>query len=126
MNSLDDRRRLRRLSFAVPVRLHTRHGLQQGTSRDICMTGMLVTGVQQLPLGTRCQLELVLTSGLEEVTVRGQGEVVRHLPPTPTGEPGLGLRLFDLDETSQEYLWQVIRRNSAPPAGGSVSTAGAG
>ncbi len=126
MNCLDDRRQLRRLSFAVPVRLYSTQGLQQGTSRDICMTGMMVTGVQALPLGTVCALELVLTSGLEEVTVRGRGEVVRHLPPTAGGEPGLGLRLFDLDETSQEYLWQVIRRNSAPPTDGSASTVGAG
>ena len=118
MEGTDERRRLTRLPFAVEVRLRAGELALEATTRNVAMRGLMVTGTPLLPLGTACQVEIVLSSGLEEARITGQGEVVRHLQDPDTGQPGMGIRLVELDDASQERLWRVIRFNSPGAAAG--------
>jgi c-di-GMP-binding flagellar brake protein YcgR len=113
MSEFADRRRLTRLPFAVEVEVHTQDRTIRAQTRDINMQGVFVAQEEpHLPLGTQCQVEVVLSSGEGKMGIRARGEVVWQGRDPESGQAGVGIKFTEMDAHSQEVLWLVVRYNS--------------
>ena len=110
MTEMEEKRRQSRLHFSVAVQIQANEQIMAGRTDDICTTGLRISDVDPLPLDTVCDLEMKLSSGDMELSIKGQGKVVRHIDEG--GSRGMGIQFVELDEYSQDVLWRVIRYNS--------------
>ena len=112
MTEFANRRRLMRLPFAVEVELHAKDYTFKSQTRDINMQGVFVAQEQPLPLGTECQVGVILSSGDGQMVIKARGLVVWQGRDPESGLGGVGIRFLELDSHSQEVLWLVVRYNS--------------
>ncbi len=76
------------------------------------MQGIFVAQENPLPLGTECQVEMVLSSGEEKMLISANGQVVWQGRDPESGLGGVGIKFIELTPDSQEMLWRVVRYNS--------------
>ena len=112
MSSTQEKRRQSRLPFSVDVQIRTPEHTTTATTKDICTTGLFVREVEPFPLDTECEVEILLSSGDEELPIKARGRVVRQVEGLQEGLQGMGIKFVEMDDSSQETLWQVIRYNT--------------
>lgn len=83
----------------------------EGWVVNISASGMLVTEVPMLPVGTECEFELELPNGR---FVRGRARVVRHARPRRERVTGFALRFITFDEGCADLLRSWCETHSSP------------
>jgi hypothetical protein len=73
---------------------------------DISVNGALIEIEEKIEVGTACEFELVLGSGLSEVYLIMPSEVVRHT------ETGLAVTFSDVDDINQFHLENLVKYNT--------------
>jgi len=107
-----------RVPLEVPVQIR----LPADVARDIVLfhtanisqTGALLTGFRSLPFGTRFEFSMTLPE--DDVSIRGQAEVVRRTDLDREGLEGIGIRYVNLTEGGREKLNGFIENQLARPA----------
>jgi CheY-like chemotaxis protein len=74
---------------------------KEGWVVNISTTGMLVTDLPMLSVGSQCEFELNLPNGR---VVRGRAEVVRHAKPRRERVTGFAVRFVEFEGDSRELL----------------------
>lgn len=82
-----ERRAARRVRLEVPVEIHGKEGVFEGTSEDISTSGIFVRTSRLLHSGKKVKLRFDLPHGRVEVTA----VVVRFRTPSKSGPAGVGL-----------------------------------
>lgn len=109
----NDRRRSR-IPFRARALLRFDGHTVEGSTQDLTMEGLFV-GCDEPPAeGAECDIDIRLTSGADELPIRGRGRVVRHCR-----DPlGVGIEFTAFEPGSEETLWRVVRYNSPTDADG--------
>lgn len=79
----------------------------EGWVVNLSSSGMLVDGVEALPVGARCRFELALDGSA--AAIGGEGEVVRQSRPGMERVRGVGIRFVAIDGDGRERLEAGLR-----------------
>jgi c-di-GMP-binding flagellar brake protein YcgR len=110
----ENERRHPRLNFAVQVEIKTADQTLIASSRDICMRGLFIGGVDPLPMDTTCDVAIELESGHNRLVIKARGKVVRQVEGIVPEAKGMGVEFTDMETVHQERLWRVIHYNTLP------------
>ncbi|MBN2496493.1 MAG: PilZ domain-containing protein [Deltaproteobacteria bacterium] len=102
----------RRRHLRAPVRMQARYWSQDELTDRYISTlsegGLFISTVEPLPLGTRIELEIMLTR--DDYSLRVQGEVVSVVRADPHAERcGMGVKFIDLDYEQKLVIYQLVR-----------------
>ena len=108
MNNAPNQRRVSRLPVQLFVEIrHDDICLSSNKTHDVSMKGLFVHTGKTLPIGTPCQVKLIL-QGEQSIDVRGR--VVR------VTNAGMAVEFYEGDLQSYERLRSLIAFNSPNPA----------
>ncbi|HEU0031115.1 MAG TPA: FHA domain-containing protein [Kofleriaceae bacterium] len=105
-----DRRRHDRHSMELPL-IYVSSELEiEATTRDLSHSGVFVSTQILDPIGTQCQLTILIDGG---PALRVSGVVRRVVTHNDRGEPvGLGVELHDLGESERSWIDVAVQRMS--------------
>jgi len=106
-----DRRRADRMSIEIPI-VYTSADLEiEVMTRDLSLTGVFLCSDVLEPVGTPCEL-VILIDGAPPIRARG---VVRRVVETEEGEEpvGLGIEFLALGGAEQQWLEQTIAKTKS-------------
>jgi uncharacterized protein (TIGR02266 family) len=99
-----------RVNLRAPVelrlRLHDRRAQARLTTHNVSVSGMLVRGGREFPVGSRLTFELALPDSTR--LVRGDAVVVRHSSQAREGVEGIALRFVTIDVDAEERLREFL------------------
>jgi hypothetical protein len=104
----DDRRRHTRVDFSTKILLKARDVEIEttGSTRDLSMKGVYVSTDRQVPLGTECQVTVLLSGGIETLTLSMKARVAR------VEAGGIGLSFDSMDLESYTHLKNILMYNA--------------
>jgi len=104
----EERRRKSRVQFMAQVRLKPENDmlLLEADVKNISMNGMYVISDMKVPVGTMCEIEIVLSGLSDEFDVSLRGKVVRH------DQDGFAVEFEAVDIDSLQHLKNIIMYNS--------------
>ncbi|MBZ0113580.1 MAG: PilZ domain-containing protein [Thermoanaerobaculia bacterium] len=105
-----------RFMLRMKVQLEDGSQLALGQTDNVSRTGMLVTGGEAYPLGSKLSFEFFL--GNESSPVSGQGVVVRHTTPGRESMGGMGIRFDDFEKDGKRRLERYLDRLESDAAVG--------
>lgn len=79
----------------------------EGSSKDLSLKGVFVNTTEEIPLGAKCKVKVLLTGMIEEIVLQMQGDVVRK---TPSGI-AIDFNLMDID--SYTHLKSIVKYNAS-------------
>jgi len=88
-------RRNNRLLVEAPVDIRSSDNTVRGTVRDLSLSGIFVSSGQLLPIDTPCEIEILMTTGSQELRIKGQTRVARIEENGKTGESGMGFSFIE-------------------------------
>ena len=107
----DDKRRRTRVHFKTQVVLKT--GISEikagAKSSDISMKGMFITTDEKIPVGTPCDIEIVLSGTTSRLALNIEGVVARR------DKGGLGITFNSMDVDSYFHLKNIVMYNAKDP-----------
>ena len=99
-----------RVNLRAPVelrlRLHDRRAQARLTTHNVSVSGMLVRGGREFPVGSQLHFELALPGSIR--LVRGDAVVVRHSSQAREGVEGIALRFVTIDVDAEERLREFL------------------
>jgi hypothetical protein len=107
MNNGPNQRRFSRLPVQLFVEIrHDDICLSSNKTHDVSMKGLFVHTRKTLPIGTPCQVKLMLDASLGEQSIEVRGQVVR------VTNAGMAVEFHEGDLESYEHLRSLILFNS--------------
>jgi len=110
-NMGDDKRKRTRVHFETQVVLKT--GVSEimagANSSDISMKGMFVSTDEKIPVGTPCDIEIVLSGTTSRLALNIEGVVAR------LDKGGLGITFNSMDVDSYLHLKNIVMYNAQDP-----------
>jgi hypothetical protein len=106
-----ERREKTRVDFKTSIVLKTDQSEIHidGNSRDLSLKGIFIHTGEQIPIDTRCEVEVNLTGMTEQLNLYMQGRVVRKAPN------GIAVEFDSMDLDSYTHLKNLVRYNAADP-----------
>ncbi len=104
----NERRRHKRVVFSTRIYVSA-SGIEidtPGDSRDLSLKGVFVKTDKSLAKETPCHVKVVLTGGVEEITLNMKARVAR------IESNGVGIAFDSMDLDSYTHLKNIIRYNS--------------
>jgi hypothetical protein len=104
----DERRRYTRVDFSTRILLNA-GGIEiqaDGSTRDLSLKGVYITTRERIPLGAECRVTILLSGGLETISLSMKARVAR------VEETGLGLSFESMDLDSYTHLKNILMYNS--------------
>lgn len=104
----DERRKHIRVHFKTRILLCA-DGIEidaEGSSKDLSMKGVFITTDKHLPLGTACDVKILLSGGIKDLELTMEATVAR-VEPT-----GIGLAFDSIDLDSFTHLKNIVLYNS--------------
>jgi hypothetical protein len=107
----DERRKRTRVQFSTQVIIKTEDSeiRAEANSEDISIKGVFVNTEEKIPLGTPCDLEILLTGTSTKLALTIKGVIARH------EEAGLGITFDSMDLDSYMHLKNIILHNVSDP-----------
>ena len=98
------------LRFMLRMKIHLEDGRQLalGQTDNVSRTGMLVSGGEAYPIGSKLGFEFFI--GQESSPVIGHGVVVRHTTPGRESIGGMGIRFDKFEKDGQRRLFRYLDR----------------
>lgn len=91
-----------RASVDLRLRIHDNRSQMRLSTHNVSVTGMLVRGGREFPVGSQLHFELVLPDSAR--LIRGHAVVVRHSSLAREGIEGIALRIVTFDSDGAERL----------------------
>jgi c-di-GMP-binding flagellar brake protein YcgR len=91
-----------RASVDLRLRIHDNRSQMRLSTHNVSVTGMLVRGGREFPVGSQLHFELVLPDSAR--LIRGHAVVVRHSSLAREGIEGIALRIVTFDGDGAERL----------------------
>lgn len=76
-----------------------------GSSKDLSLKGIFVNTDKEIPIGSECEVEVILTGMVEDVVLKMNGKVMRK-----EGE-GIGISFESIDLESYTHLKNIVMYN---------------
>ena len=106
----DNRRKYSRVGFATRIEIILKADGKQvildANSKDLSLKGLFVETDQQFPLKTRCEVNIHLSGGIDDIKLAIQGCIVRQT------ESGIGIVFESMDVDTYTHLKNIVRYNS--------------
>jgi hypothetical protein len=105
---MEERRKEVRVSFKTEVVLSCGdHKIAaRADSKDISLNGVFVYTDQRLPIGSFCNLDIMLTGSSSELSLRIIGKIARE------GDEGIGIAFEGMDIDSYFHIRNIVRHNT--------------
>ena len=110
-NMGDDKRKRTRVHFETQVVLKTDVSeiTADANSSDISMKGMFISTNEKIPVGTPCDIEIVLSGTTSRLALNIEGVVARR------DKGGLGITFNSMDVDSYLHLKNIVMYNAEDP-----------
>ncbi len=107
----NDKRKRTRVHFETQVVLKTDVSeIKAGAnSLDISLKGMFISTDEKIPVGTPCDMEIVLSGTTSRLALNIEGVVARH------DKGGLGITFNSMDVDSYLHLKNIVKYNAKDP-----------
>lgn len=107
----DEKRKRTRVHFETQVVLKTDVSeiTAGANSSDISMKGMFVSTDEKIPVGTPCDIEIVLSGTTSRLALNIEGAVARQ------DKDGLGITFNSMDVDSYLHLKNIVMYNAQDP-----------
>lgn len=107
----EERRKKTRVDFATQVILRTDRSeiVAEANSKDISTKGMFVNTEQAVPVGTTCDVEILLTGTSTKLALNIKGIITRQ------DGHGLGITFDSMDVDSYFHLKNIVMYNASDP-----------
>lgn len=104
-----ERRKKTRVHFAtlVTVKTDTSEIVTDANSEDISMKGVFVRTDQEIPVGTPCDMEILLTGTSRRLALNIKGVITRQ------DSSGLGIAFDSMDLDSYVHLKNILLYNAS-------------
>ena len=106
----DERRKYSRVAFTTEILIHLEAEGKivkvQGNSRDLSLKGLFVSTSDSFAIGTKCEIRIYLTGGIDKIELQINGRVVR------VSENGMGIVFDSMDVDSYSHLKNIVQYNS--------------
>ncbi len=106
----DERRKYSRVAFATEILIHLEAEGKivkvQGNSRDLSLKGLFVGSDDSFTAGTKCEVRIYLTGGIDKIELQIKGSVAR------LSENGMGIVFDSMDVDSYSHLKNIVQYNS--------------
>ncbi len=106
----DDRRKHSRVGFTTRIEIILKADGKQvildANSKDLSLKGLFVETDQQFALKTHCEVNIYLSSGIDDIKLEIQGIIVRQT------ENGIGIVFESMDVDTYTHLRNIVRYNS--------------
>ncbi len=79
----------------------------EGSSKDLSLKGIFINTTEEIPVGSKCKVNVFLTGMVEAIVLQMQGDVARK---TPSGI-AIDFNLMDID--SYTHLKNIVRYNAS-------------
>jgi len=112
VKTMDEEKRKRtRVHFKTQVTLKTEKSEieAEANSKDISMKGAFVNTKEKIPVGTPCDIEIMLTGTSTKLSLSIKGTIIRQEPS------GLGITFDSMDVDSYLHLKNIIMYNASNP-----------
>ena len=112
MNTMtDEKRKKTRVHFGtqVIVKSDTSEIVADTNSKNISVKGLLVETDEKIPVGTPCEIEILLTGTSSKLSLNIQGKIVRQT------ESGLAIAFDAVDVDSYFHLKNLVMHNAEDP-----------
>ena len=96
MTDPDEKRRETRLPLDVEIEIRTPDHTVRAMAGDVSMSGLFVQSEEFFPIGTICEVKVVVSSGEQQLSMEGQAQVVRQVENPETGTRGMGFKFLGL------------------------------
>ncbi|CAN2039037.1 Type IV pilus assembly PilZ [Candidatus Magnetomoraceae bacterium gMMP-15] len=108
---MDDKRKRTRVEFITHVilKIEGSENLIEGDSHDLSMNGLFIQTERRIPIGTPCDLKLILPGGSVEMFLNIKGEISRHT------QEGMGIRFSSMNPDTFSHLKKIAMYNSSDP-----------
>jgi hypothetical protein len=81
----------------------------QGDSRDLSLKGIFISTEKNIPIGTKCHVEITLSGMTDDLALKMNGSVARK------ETNGIGINFDSMDLDSYTHLKNIVRYNSGNP-----------
>ncbi|MBW1677129.1 MAG: PilZ domain-containing protein [Deltaproteobacteria bacterium] len=107
----EERRKKTRVYFKTQVTLKTDKSeiVAEANSKDISIKGMFVSTGKRIPVGTPCDVEILLTGTSTRLALSIKGVITRQ------DASGLGLAFDSMDIDSYFHLKNIVMYNASDP-----------
>ena len=107
----EERRGKTRVHFKTQVTLKADESkiVSEANSKDISIKGMFVNTEKKMPVGTPCDIEILLTGTSTRLALSIKGIVIRQ------DASGLGISFDSMDIDSHFHLKNIIMYNASDP-----------
>jgi len=107
----EEKRKRTRVHFKTQVTLKTEKSEieAEANSKDISMKGAFVNTKEKIPVGTPCDIEIMLTGTSTKLSLSIKGTIIRQEPS------GLGITFDSMDVDSYLHLKNIIMYNASNP-----------
>ncbi len=105
----DEKRRGLRVDFKtrIIIKIGEEKIQVEGSSKDLSLKGVFINTTEQIPIGSKCQVDIILTGMLDEIALQMQGDAVRK---TGTGV-AIDFNFMDID--SYTHLKNIVKYNAS-------------
>ena len=105
-----EKRGRERIDFSITVVLETPDNRTYlYDCKNVSMSGFFLHTESPLPIGTACVFTLTMESGAEQLLVKGESTVVRHVIADPAEGHGMGIHISSMDPDSSINLYNIIK-----------------
>ncbi len=107
----DEKRQNTRVNFKTRIILKAGSSeiILEGNSRDLSVKGIYLETVQDIPVGTKGLIEIILTGLEEKLTLQINGNVARK------DKTGIGIKFDPMNLDSYTHLKNIVRYNMDDP-----------
>ncbi len=78
----------------------------EGSSKDLSLKGIFVHTKEDIPIGTKCEVDIILTGLIDSITLQMKGKVVRK------DSDGIAILFDSVDLDSYTHLKNIVRYNA--------------
>ncbi len=106
-----ERRKKTRVLFKTQVILKTNNSeiVAEANSKDISIDGMFINTEEKIPVGTPCDIEILLTGTSTRLALSIKGKITRQ------DGSGLGVAFDSMDIDSYFHLKNIVMYNASDP-----------
>ena len=105
-----EKRRRTRVGFSTQVILTTKDNSEfTATVIDLSLNGVYLDIQDDIPMGTLCDVKIILPGGIDGMALLMEGEVCRKDPK------GMGIRFLSMDPDTFSHLKNIAMYNAPDP-----------
>ncbi len=110
-DNYENKRKKIRVDFNTTIILRTEKSEIHinGSSKDISVNGIFIDTKEAITVGSKCDLEIILSGTIEPIHLNVSGEVVRKQ------DYGIAVIFNSMDLDSYTHLKNIVKYNSSNP-----------